>query len=312
VKKWILLIGIAALAAVVHEVRGREIISLHYGASLVDLPADAQTVRVWLPLATDRDGQKILKREIHASVPYQLTRETVYGNEIIYAELESPFPEKVEFGVDYRAKLSKRDYWKSNDALPSELQTYLKPTRLMVVDDEIRRRAREAAREGGTTFEKARGIYDQVIARVEYDKTIAGWGNGDSARACLIGKGNCTDFHSLFISMALAERIPARFKIGFTVPEGGSQNIAGYHCWAEFYDSQKGWVPVDASEAWKHPERKDAYFGGFDAHKFLISTGRDIQLVPRQDGDPVNIFFYPYVEADGAPFDGAKTSFRSA
>ncbi|MBI4387557.1 MAG: transglutaminase domain-containing protein, partial [Candidatus Omnitrophica bacterium] len=42
----------------------------------------------------------------------------------------------------------------------------------------------------------------------------------------------------------------------------------------------------------------------------LISAGRDIELVPKQSGSPVNIFFYPYVEVDGKEWDDAKTSFE--
>jgi hypothetical protein len=39
-----------------------------------------------------------------------------------------------------------------------------------------------------------------------------------------------------------------------------SGKIPGYHCWAEFYSGGE-WVPVDASEAWKHPERHQYYLG---------------------------------------------------
>jgi hypothetical protein len=64
---------------------------------------------------------------------------------------------------------------------------------------------------------------------------------------------------------------------------------------------------VDASEAWKHPELVDYYFGARDPNRLLLSVGRDIQLVPRPRGGPINIFFYPYIEVDGQAFDGAQT-----
>jgi len=180
----------------------------------------------------------------------------------------------------------------------------------MNVDEEVRKRASAAVQNHSTFYDKAKAIYEDVIRRMSYDKTVPGWGRGDTVRACLLGKGNCTDFHSLFISMAHAAEIPARFKIGLTIPEAGEGEIPGYHCWAEFYEEGKGWRPVDASEAWKQPNRKEAYFGHFDTNKFLISVGRDIDLVPRQAGSSVNIFFYPYVEVDGKEWDGAKTSFQ--
>jgi transglutaminase-like putative cysteine protease len=110
--------------------------------------------------------------------------------------------------------------------------------------------------------------------------------------------------------MAQASEIPSRFKIGFVIPSESSGTIPGYHCWAEFYDGKKGWVPVDASEAWKHPELADYYFGARDGNRLLISTGREIRLVPAPANGPVNIFFYPYVEVNGKPIDGVRTEFR--
>ena len=66
---------------------------------------------------------------------------------------------------------------------------------------------------------------------------------------CDAKHGNRVDFHSLLNSMARAERIPARFEIGFPVPDRAEGAIPGYHCWAEFFASGPGWVPIDISEA---------------------------------------------------------------
>src|SRR3989338_1196902 len=110
--------------------------------------------------------------------------------------------------------------------------------------------------------------------------------------------------------MARASQVPARFKIGVVIPQEASGTIPGYHCWAEFYEPSQGWFQVDASEAWKHPELADYYFGARDGNRLLLSVGRDIQLVPRQHGEPINIFFYPHVEVDGREFPGVETEFR--
>jgi transglutaminase-like putative cysteine protease len=121
--------------------------------------------------------------------------------------------------------------------------------------------------------------------------------------ACDSGYGNCSDFHSLFISLARTEKIPAKFEIGFPLPEkAASGDIPGYHCWAKFWVSGKGWVPVDISEASKHPEMKDYYFGNLTPDRVAFSSGRDLELVPKQDGPPLNFFIYPYVEVGGKPY----------
>src|SRR5215470_5503709 len=62
------------------------------------------------------------------------------------------------------------------------------------------------------TLDKARAIYDYVFTTMGYDKTGTGWGRGDVLYACDAKKGNCTDFHSLFIAMSRSQGIPARLK----------------------------------------------------------------------------------------------------
>jgi transglutaminase-like putative cysteine protease len=148
----------------------------------------------------------------------------------------------------------------------------------------------------------ARALYDQVDEHVRYDKSQPGYGRGDVLWVCDSRFGNCTDFHSLFISLARSSGLPARFEIGFPLPpERGHGSIGGYHCWALFHTNDQGWLPVDISEADKHPEMKEYYFGNLTADRVTFSMGRDIDLVPRQAGPPLNFFVYPHVEVDGKP-----------
>lgn len=286
----------------------RRTFEVTYEASLDPLPDQTGEIRVWIPLAGDREGQKILERSVTAPGPYRITEDPVFGNEMIYFKAQAPFSRVLDFKIQYRVEVAKEDFLKRSRP-DRAVDLYLKPASQMKVTEEIERRAVEATRERKGGFDKARAIYEDVIHRMSYDKVTPGWGEGNSVRACLLGKGNCTDFHSLFISMAHAAEIPARFKIGFTVPGGTEGEIPGYHCWAEFFEPEKGWRPVDASEAWKRPDRKEAYFGRFDTNKFLVSVGRDIELVPRQAGPPVNIFFYPVVEVDGKESKEFRTRF---
>ncbi len=250
-------------------------------------------------MASSRDGQKVFRREIESPLPYTVNSDSVFGNEMLYAETAGPGVGNLEFKIDYEVVVD-------GEVAPvpggeGEIEKFLKPSRLMVVNEEVKEKAKAATAGKRTWWEKAYGIYDYVIRHMSYDKTVPGWGEGDTVRACLLGRGNCTDFHSLFISIAHASEIPSRFKIGFTIPNQGEGTIPGYHCWAEFFDEKRGWTPVDASEAWKNPKLRRHYFGRFDTNKFLVSLGRDIRLVPEQAGEPVNIFIYPEVEVDGKP-----------
>jgi transglutaminase-like putative cysteine protease len=161
--------------------------------------------------------------------------------------------------------------------------------------------------------QKAQAIYEKVTGMMKYDKSGTGWGRGDAIFACDAKRGNCTDFHALIIGAARSEGIPARFAIGFPLPEKrGEGEVPGYHCWAEMYvkGPQGGrWVPVDSSEAAKDPSKKDYFYGHHDENRIEFSRGRHITLSPAQKGEPLNFFIYPYAEVDGKKFDGVQRKF---
>ncbi|MFV2069378.1 MAG: transglutaminase-like domain-containing protein [Pirellulales bacterium] len=132
--------------------------------------------------------------------------------------------------------------------------------------------------------------------RKRYNKK---WG-GISNRG---GPQPSSGFHSLFIALSRAKGVPARFEIGFSLPpERGEGTVGGYHCWAFFHIDERGWVPMDISEADKHPEMKEYYFGNLTEDRVTFTTGRDIDLVPKQDDAPLIYFVVPYVEVDGTPW----------
>lgn len=56
----------------------------------------------------------------------------------------------------------------------------------------------------------ARATYNHVVATVKYNKTGKGWGRGNLYYACEERRGNCTDFHAIFIGYARALGIPAK------------------------------------------------------------------------------------------------------
>jgi hypothetical protein len=60
---------------------------------------------------------------------------------------------------------------------------------------------------------------------------------------------------------------------------------------------------VDASEGSRHPAERDYFFGHHDENRLELSRGRDLRLVPPQQGPPLNFFVYPYAEVDGRPHE---------
>ncbi len=263
------------------------------------LPRGAREVRLWIPKPPSDEAQTARLIQVKSPWPHQITADPEFGNQLLF--LECPLPKEGEVEVELRYRILRRE---QRPALVRGrvLPLYREPRGLLVVNDEIRKIAREATESLKDPFEKARALYTYVLSRMRYDKSGEGWGQGDVLFACKFGKGNCTDFHSLFIALALAEGIPARFRMGYSVPEAPEGAIQGsYHCWAEFYAQGRGWIPVDISEAWKRPARAGYYFGHLDENRVLVSTGREITLSPRQSGGPLNYLSRPYAESDGKP-----------
>ena len=286
--------------------------SIEYTARVADVPPGAKLLRVWVPVPQDSPLQTISEVSFDAPSTPSIREEPRYGNRIAYFEIADP-PRAVEIGMSFRcsrrehvARLARLRRDGAEDAESHE--AFLRPGRLVVVDDRIRQLAAEITRGRRGTLAKARAIYDYVLDHMTYDKSGEGWGRGDSVYACEVGRGNCTDFHALFNALCRAEGIASGFQIGLYLPyeRGGGSDVGGYHCWALFRVPGKTWVPVDISEADRLPQRRDYFFGAHTANRVTLSTGRDIVLAPPQAGEPLNYFVDPYAEADGVPVTATK------
>jgi len=296
--------------------------TFHYAFTVKNV-SPGERVRVWIPLAHSDAFQDVKVTAKSGDLPLKQVRQTEYGNEVLYGEIPKADKDEYRFSVDYDVVRREhvvlvngkplQDLAKARSAPKLELAHFLEPDRLVPVTGVPAQLAAEQTRGATTQLEKAKDIYEYVFRTMRYDKTGSGWGHGDTLWACDSKHGNCTDFHSVFISMARSQKIPARFQIGFPLPaDKSSAEIPGYHCWAEFYIDSVGWIPVDISEAWKHQEKHDYFFGAHDVNRFQFTQGRDLKLSPAQDGVPLNYFVYPYVEAGGTEHTNVSIAFSFA
>ena len=144
------------------------------------------------------------------------------------------------------------------------------------------------------TYGRLKVTQDMLVEKQNKKESYA-YGNGNAIYACDIGVGNCTDYHSYFMSLSRTMDIPARFHMGFNVPKSGIEGkVGGYHCWSDYYVDGKGWCPVDISEADKDPEKAAYYFGTLNKDRVEFTTGRDLEL--KNYDKHVNFFIYPLVE----------------
>ncbi len=261
----------------------------------VKLPEITGRARVWIPLAKTDAFQTVKVEERNIPMKWDKVQDRDYGNDICVVNAQ---PQDSGKTIELRYKVVRKEkaaYPASN----ADAARYLRPEKLVPVNETFKTLAEKAAAGKTDDLERAKALYDHVISRMRYDKSGTGWGRGDAVYACDARTGNCSDFHAYFIALARSINIPARFAIGATIPADKNQGkIEGYHCWAEFLADGK-WVPVDISEAWKNPRLADYYFGHNPANRFELTKGRDLVVDPEPESGPINFLAYPLLEMNG-------------
>jgi len=293
--------------------------AFHYAFTVRNVPT-GQKIEIWFPQAHSDQFQTVKIVSLKGDLPLKKTSESRYGNTIFHAIAPKAAKDEYKFNVEYDVVRQERIALPRNGSQPhllkasaKETNGYLGPDKLVPVTGKLADIAEKQVQGHTGTMDRARALYDYVFNTMRYDKSGTGWGRGDAEWACDSKRGNCTDFHSVFIAMARSQRIPARFEIGFPLPANkNSGDIAGYHCWAEFYDSHYGWVPVDISEAWKDQSKKDYFFGAHDVNRMQFSMVGDLFKNKPKADEPLNYFVYHYVEVDGKKWESASNQFSFA
>jgi transglutaminase-like putative cysteine protease len=311
----------------------------------VVVPEGAQRLRVWFVLPQEEpipgDGaapaQRVSDLQIEAPYPYRVERDSE-GSQLLY--LEATNPQEKELKIVETFVLTRNEVRTPVDASKAKPLTkadrtkfapYLAANKHVEIDDEIRKVAHEIVGDETNPVLAARKLYDWVLHNVDYwvkDPNHKKASPVGSATYCLTFRtGNCTDFESLWTSLARAQGIPTRIVYGsFFKPELDGQDLdQSYHCWATFYAPGLGWVPHDVAVADMYvgemvatpdnevlmrrttadgmfgvdPAKADYYFGNLDERRMVWSIGRDLILNPPQDGEPVNALAKAYVEIDG-------------
>ena len=273
-------------------VKGSDQFEFVYRVKLPEIKGEA---RVWMPLAKTDSFQTVTEENLSIPIKWEKVHDRDYGNDICVLY---PLPADSGKTIELRYRVERREK-AAYPASSADAAHYLRPEKLVPVNETFRTLAQKAATGKKDDLERAKALYDHVIGRMRYDKSGTGWGRGDALYACDARTGNCSDFHAYFIALARSIGIPARFAIGATIPADKNEGtIEGYHCWAEFF-ADGHWVPVDISEAWKNPKLSDYYFGHNPANRFELTKGRDLIVHPEPASGPINFLAYPLLEMNG-------------
>jgi transglutaminase-like putative cysteine protease len=304
---------------------------------IVRIPDGAGIMRAWFVLPQQEPAQRVSDLHIECPEPYRLVRDSE-GNSLLYVEVRKPAAGDFRVVETFRLE---RDEVRA-DADPAKVRgataeeraataRWLEPHAHVPVDAEIRALADSIAGAEENPVREARLFYDWVLQHADYwvkdPERRKASGIGDT-RYCLTTRtGNCTDFHSLWISLMRSRGIPARMVYGAFLKKelDGLPVDQSFHCWAEFFAPGIGWVPIDVAAAdifegpiaideknetlvrratsegyaGPDPERVNYYFGNLEERRVVFSGGRDLLLDPPQEGGPVNAMSKAYVEIDG-------------
>lgn len=302
------------------------------------VPDGAKRLRIWFTMPQDDPWQKVSGFKVASPHPHRVTTDSA-GNKTVYVEVTGP--SQKEFSIVETFRLARREHISGasaakarplTDADRRRLAAELAPNTHVIINDRIRSLAGGIIAGEQNPVAAARKLYDWVLENIEYwvkDPATKKASPVGSTEHCLSsGTGNCTDFHSLWTSLARASGIPTRMIYGSFLKQelDGQDADQSYHCWPEFYAPGIGWVPHDVAVAdifhrpfrlapdneklvrlttadgYKAPDaaKVEYYFGNLDERRVTWSRGRDLTLSPKQSGGPVNALAKAYVEVDGA------------
>ena len=279
-----------------------------YEVAIEEVP-QGEALRIWIPRIKSDPFQDVKLISVQIPGDIQDGRETRYGNRYWFTEVADINPTiRVEIIYD----IERREVVPENYAAVAsgDQDLFLQPNHLVPVGGESIEALLDEKPIPAPAHEKAEVFYDLVLEHVDYKKPEGEpWGRGDTNWVCDSRYGNCTDFHSLFISLCRTHRVPAKFEIGFPLGPGPAANLPGYHCWA-YYAAEREWYPVDISEADKNMDQRSYFFGKLTADRIAVTQGRDLHLTPAPAAGPLNYWIDPWVEIDGRPHPHLKKRYR--
>ena len=279
-----------------------------------------KVVKVWLPVPQTIRYQTIEKVAFDAptAAKSEITTDEL-GNQMLYLEWDAnaePADRKAQLSFHViRNEIKAPTKVREEGVMPEDINKYLEGSKMVAIDDgNVKTTAEEITKGAETNYDKARAIYDWVIANMNRDNEVKGCGQGDVCALLDTKAGKCTDINSVFVALCRASGIPAREVFGIRI---NADDITGnQHCWCAFYLPGTGWYSADPADvlkavltnSWEKdaPETKELqeyYWGNCDEKRVQLTEGRDLTLSPAQAGEPLNMFGYPYAEVDGQAVD---------
>ncbi len=280
-----------------------------------------QEVGLWLPYPVSDANQDITKVKLAGDyTEAAVYTDKVHGTPMLFVRWEAGAKSRhlsFTFAAS-RSERLQRDLPTTEGAWdPRDFALDLAPTSLAPFNEQITTLAAKITKGKKGVLAKARAVYDWTVDNTYRNPKTRGCGKGDVCALLQNPGGKCADISSVFVALARAAGVPARDVFGIRMGKKETQDITPWqHCWAEFYLPGTGWVVVDPADVRKKmlveklklddPKTRayrEYFWGGVDAYRIRLSSGRDLILNPPQQGGPVNYLMYPFAQVGNTTLD---------
>ncbi len=195
----------------------------------------------------NHDGQYVTRWRIDLSENCQLDQnEDAFGNITHVFTADGPLS---ELRVTVEGEVETQDTGGlvrgAVERFPPSL--YLRETTLTQLDPALAAFAVQVRRDtGDDTLKILHGLVTRLHAEVDYD-TSPTFTTTTAAESFALKRGVCQDLTHIFIAVARAIAIPARYVGGHMHRADGVTRQEAGHAWAEAYVPDLGWVAFDAA-----------------------------------------------------------------
>ncbi|HEX5139115.1 MAG TPA: transglutaminase-like domain-containing protein [Planctomycetota bacterium] len=310
-----LVAGNEATPVVAPEILETRVVALTQTVTLRDIPKDAGSVRMWVPVPSDAPWQRVLDREVTAAPgKWKLVHEAEGRGDLVYVEFDRPA--SGEAAVAVRCVVERDGVsFPLEGVAAGRIQSALfdadldPNAPLMEVTPEIRKRADAACKDEHDVAKQALLLMHLVADTVDHyskDPTKPTCGRGAAADCLAHGGGCCSDLHSLFIALARARGIPARIQFGYRLLDAKAGPTAydpSYRCWIEVFVPGAGWVPTDIVAADGAKEDVKTRWAALSATRVWLWQGRSFELSPPAKAGRIDTMLCGWAEIDGRPVD---------
>ena len=137
----------------------------------VKLPEIKGEARVWVPLAKTDAFQTVTEEKLSIPMKWEKVQDRDYGNDICVI-----YPQPADSGkmVEIRYRVVRKEKV-SYSATEAEAAHYLRPEKLVPINETFKTLAQKATVGKTDDLERAKALYDHVMGKMRYDKSGTGW-----------------------------------------------------------------------------------------------------------------------------------------